>query len=69
MIPITTTIRDVRSQVLLDETDGMDKVCVVNVDNIVTVHKTHVGRRVSELSEERMDEIFEAIKFAFGFDK
>ena len=69
VIPFTSTIREVRSQVLLDETDGMERVCVVNVDNIVTVHKDKIGPYVTQLSEERMTEVFEAIKFAFGFGK
>jgi len=69
VIPITSTIREIRSQILLDEDDGMENECVINVDNIQTVSKQKIGSYVTHLSDERMLEVFEAIKFAFGFDK
>jgi Growth inhibitor len=69
IIPITRTIRSVESQVFLDEGDGMEYPCVANIDNIQTVIKPKFGRFVTSLSDKRMDEVFIAIKFAFGFDK
>lgn len=69
VIPITSTIREIRSQILLDENDGMEKECVINVDNIQTISKQKIGSYVTNLSDERMQEVFEAVKFAFGFDK
>ncbi len=69
IIPITSTIREISSQVFLDRFDGMENECVVNVDNIQTVSKQKVGAYITHLSNERMDEVFEAMKFAFGFEK
>lgn len=68
VIPITSTIRELRSMVFVDEADGLERPSVINVDNIQTIGKTKVGAFVTRLSEERMREVFEAIKFAFGFD-
>lgn len=68
VIPITGTIRELRSMVLLDEADGMDRPCVINVDNIQTVTKTKVDAFVTHLSNERMREVFGAFKFAFEFE-
>jgi len=34
-----------------------------------TVQKGKLGKVITHLSEERMQEVFEAVKFAFGFDK
>lgn len=68
VIPITTTIRNVRSQVLVDGDDGLEKESVINIDNIQTVSKQKVGTYITHLSEERMQEVFEAIKFAFDFE-
>src|SRR2546423_1081401 len=62
VVPITGTIREVRSQVLLDEDDGMDKSCVLNVDNIQTISKEKMGFFITQLSDERLREVFEAIK-------
>ena len=47
----------------------MPNDCVANIDWIQTVPKDKLGSSITRLSEERMDEVFEAIKFAFGFDK
>lgn len=67
--PITTTVRDNDSSVWLDQLDGMKEVCAINLDYIQTVPKHKLGKAISHLSAERMGEVFEAIKFAFGFDK
>ncbi|MGI8468378.1 MAG: type II toxin-antitoxin system PemK/MazF family toxin [Pyrinomonadaceae bacterium] len=67
VIPTTSTIRDVKSQVLLTEDDGVSEICVLNVDWIQTVPKTKLRGYITHLSDERMNEVFEAIKFAFDF--
>jgi mRNA interferase MazF len=66
---ITTTIRGNDSEVLLDKLDGMREECVVNLINIQTVTKEKIHSYTTHLSDERMNEVFEAVKFAFGFDK
>jgi len=66
---ITTTIRGNDSEVWLDESDGIDEECVVNLINIQTVLKEKIRSYVTHLSDERMQEVFEAIKFAFDFDE
>jgi mRNA interferase MazF len=67
--PITTTVRDNETSVWLDESDGLREVCAINLDYIQTVPKHKIGKAISHLSEERMQEVLEAMKFAFGFDK
>jgi mRNA interferase MazF len=37
--PVTTTIRNLPSEVWLDESDGMSEIRAVNLDNIQTVQK------------------------------
>ncbi|HEV2175810.1 MAG TPA: type II toxin-antitoxin system PemK/MazF family toxin [Terriglobia bacterium] len=64
--PITSTIRGVPSEVLLTEADGMKVPCAVNLHNVVTVSKAHLGRRVAALSPERLQEICAALGFALG---
>ncbi len=64
--PITSTIRGVPSEVLLTEADGMKGPCAVNLHNVVTVSKTHLGRQVAVLSSERLSEICGALGFALG---
>lgn len=64
--PITTTVRGVPSEVVLDLEDGMKQRCAVNLHNLVTVARSSLGRRLAQLSEERMREVCIAIGFALG---
>ena len=66
MAPVTSTVRGVPSEVLLTEADGMKGPCAVNLHNVVTVSKAHLGRRVALLSSERLTEICAALGFVFG---
>ena len=69
VIPTTTTIRNVPSQVFLTQEDGVIENCVLNIDLIQTIPKDKLRGYIAHLSDERMQEVFEAIKFAFGFDR
>ena len=62
--PITSTIRGVPSEVLLDTDDGLKGPCAINLHNIATVAKAGLGRRVAALREDRMREVCGAIAFA-----
>jgi mRNA interferase MazF len=64
--PITSTVRGVPSEVRLSEADGVKGECAVNLHNLVTVSKVHLGRRLAVLSDERLREICAAIGFALG---
>jgi mRNA interferase MazF len=64
--PITSTIRGVPSEVMLNETDGMKAPCAVNLHNAVTVAKNCLGRRVAQLPAARMSEVCAALRFALG---
>jgi mRNA interferase MazF len=66
--PVTSTIRGVPSEVLLNEDDGMKTPCAVNLHNAITVSQRRLGRRVSRLSSARMSEICAALRFSFGCD-
>ena len=66
--PITTTIRDIPSEVFLTPDDGLLSDCVANMDNIQTVPKHRLGSMISCLSSERMEEANRAIAFALGLD-
>ena len=64
--PVTSTIRGVPSEVALDESDGMKAPCVVNLHNLVTISRGHLGRRLATLSDERMEQLCAALGFALG---
>ena len=64
--PITSTIRGVPSEVVLDIADGMKGLCAVNLHNAVTVAQSRVGRHVGSLSASKMQEVCAALRFALG---
>jgi len=64
--PITSTIRGVPSEVVLDVEDGMKGRCAVNLHHAVTIAQTRLGRRVSTLRTGRMREVCAALGFALG---
>jgi mRNA interferase MazF len=65
--PITTTIREIPSELYLDQEDGMNEPCAANFDNILTVPRTQVDDLITTLSFEKMLEAEKAIRFALGF--
>lgn len=67
--PITTTIRDVPSEVRLAITDGLMSECAANLYNIQTIPKVQVGAYITTLSAKRMAEVDTAILFALGVDQ
>jgi mRNA interferase MazF len=64
--PITSTIRDIPSEVLLSHQDGMHNECAINCDHIQTVSKSNIGSLVTTLSKEKVGEICNAISFALN---
>ena len=66
--PITSAIRGVPSEVVLNEADGMKASCAVNLHNAVTISQDRLGMRVARLSSVRMNEICAALRFSLGCD-
>jgi mRNA interferase MazF len=65
---ITRTARGLSSEVELDERDGLPRPCVANCDDLTTIAKTRLIRRVGRLSEVKLMELNEALKFALQID-
>ena len=65
--PITSTIRDIPTEVLLTKGDGMPQECAVNLDHIQTVSKGKIGPLITTLSSTKMTELRLALLFALGF--
>jgi mRNA interferase MazF len=62
--PITTTIRDIPSEVILTPREGMPTDCAVNLDHIQTVSKGKIGPLITILSSEKLEEVAGAVQFA-----
>ena len=61
---ITRTVRDIPVEVSLGREDGLRGTCVVSLDDITTIPKALLTRRVSLLSQARVEAIEIAIRFA-----
>ncbi len=62
--PITSTIRDVPSEVFLSTIDGMQRDCTINFDHIQTVSKGKIGKLITTLSPQKNGQVRQAILFA-----
>lgn len=64
--PITTTIRDIPSEVFLSPADGMPQDCAVNCDHLQTVSTEKIGALITSLPRTKMAEVGRAIRFALN---
>lgn len=51
--PVTRTIRDIPTEVRLDETEGLPAECVASFDNLQRIDRTVLGERIGELGPRR----------------
>ncbi len=65
--PVTTTIRDIPSEILLSKSDGMPRDCAVNLDHIQTVSKGKISSLITTLGAGKMQEMRSSLLFALGF--
>ena len=62
--PITSTVRDIPSEVFLSKADGMPLDCAVNCDHLQTVSKRKIGALITSLPPGKMADVGRAIRFA-----
>jgi len=65
--PITSTIRNIPSEVLLTTADGMSKNCAVNLDHLQTVSKGKIGALITTLSFPKLQQVRSSLIFALDF--
>lgn len=65
--PITSTIREIPTEVILTAADGMPRDCAVNLDHLQTVARSRLGGVIARLPAARMEEVRAAVLFALGF--
>ena len=65
--PITSTVRDIPSEVLLTKAEGMPRDCAVNLDHLQTVAKGIIGSLITTLSASKMEQMRPSLLFALGF--
>jgi mRNA interferase MazF len=66
--PITTTIRGLSTEVPVGQANGLDHASVISCDNIVTVPKSALGRKIGFLLPSQEAELTKAVRAAFDLD-
>lgn len=64
--PITTTVRNIPTEVFLTKADGMSQECAVNCDHLQTIAKGKIGALITALPSTKMVEVGRAIRFALN---
>ena len=62
--PITSTVRDIPSEIFLSKEDGMPRDCAVNCDHLQTVPKRKIGSLITTLTNTKIVDVGKAIRFA-----
>lgn len=62
--PVTSTVRDIPSEVFLSKNEGMQRDCAINFDHIQTVSKRKIGSLITRLSSAKLKQVREAVSFA-----
>jgi mRNA interferase MazF len=60
--PITSTIRNIPTNIVLGPTDGIDHESAASFDNLSTVPKSVLTRRLGQIDEVRRSEICRALE-------
>ncbi len=64
VVPLTRTIRDIPTEVLLGPAEGVPKQSVANADNVTTVAKARLQQHLAALPAGKLSALDRAIKFA-----
>jgi mRNA interferase MazF len=62
--PITTTVRNIPSEVFLTKAEGLSQDCAVNCDHLQTVSRAKIGPLITSLPPSKMIDVGRAIRFA-----
>lgn len=66
--PITSTVRGLRSEVIVGQRNGLDHDSVVNLDSIATVPRDVLVRPIGALLEEQEYDLTRAFHEAFDLE-
>ena len=68
-VEITSTVRGIAVDVPLGRPEGLPQRCVANCDNIRTVSRSVLAKRIGQLSAHRVPELKRAVGHALAWDE
>ena len=66
---ITTTIRSIPVEVILGQREGLTKRCVANCDNLRTIARSVIGKRIGGLHPSRHVDVKRAVGYALAWEE
>lgn len=66
--PVTTRVRRIRSQVVIGPAEGLPEASAVNCDDLATIRKERLVRRIGHLTQARVAEVHDALRFALQLE-
>ena len=67
--PITTRIHGIGSEVRVGPENGLEQECVINCDNITTIPRSELLRRLGSLTDAQNQALADAISHAFDLEQ
>jgi len=64
---VTTSIRDISTQVRLSVDEGVPQPCAINLDHVHLAQRSNIGPLIATLRDERWPEVEHALLVACGF--
>ena len=68
-VEITSTVRQIAVEVPLGKPEGLARRCVANCDNIRTVSRSALVKRIGQLGPNRRSELKRAVGHALAWDE
>lgn len=65
-VPATRTARQIPTEVVLDEADGMPQACVLNLDNVSLIRPALCTELITRLGPEQIGDVCDALRLATG---
>jgi mRNA interferase MazF len=66
VVPVTSTTRNVPTEVSLDQRDGLRRPCVAATQDVLTIDQGVLLQPIATLNPERMAEIERALHLSLG---
>lgn len=66
--PVSTTIRGYAVEVKVGRREGLSTTSVINCDWLVTLPLRMLERRIGVLSEQKLERLDDALRFALGLE-
>lgn len=68
VIEVSTVIRNIRTEVRLGRREGLPRRCVANADNLVTIPKPWLEKRIAVLRPDKLRALDDALRYALDLE-